>query len=91
MIAHTIPGLASHYCDRLANDDVENFYYAFQVTRGQKLIDFDLNKIKEAGYDPTTMLVITNSAELSEFRILNHDLVKKNSKLLELNLKPQVN
>ncbi|MFX3619082.1 MAG: beta-glucoside-specific PTS transporter subunit IIABC [Sporolactobacillus sp.] len=61
------------------------------VTRGQKLIDFDLNKIKEAGYDPTTMLVITNSAELGEFRILNHDLVKKNSKLLELNLKQQVN
>lgn len=39
-----------------------------RVTRGQKLIEFDLKKIKEKGYDTTTMLLITET---------NNRIVKK--------------
>ena len=31
-----------------------------KVKRGDTLIEFDLDKIKAAGYDPTTMMVVTN-------------------------------
>ncbi|MGG7142692.1 beta-glucoside-specific PTS transporter subunit IIABC [Clostridium nigeriense] len=54
-----------------------------KVTRGQKLIEFDLKKIKEKGYDPTTMLLITESNN----KILkkeNYRNVKNEDKVLEL-------
>lgn len=34
-----------------------------KVTAGQELIEFDLDKIKEAGYDPTIMMIITNTQD----------------------------
>lgn len=34
-----------------------------EIKAGQPLIKFDLEKIIELGYDPTTMFIITNSAE----------------------------
>lgn len=33
------------------------------VQQGQPLVTFDIDKIKEAGYDPTTSIVVTNSAD----------------------------
>ncbi|MGX6491400.1 beta-glucoside-specific PTS transporter subunit IIABC [Weissella cibaria] len=35
-----------------------------KVTQGQPLIDFDVDKIVAAGYDPTIIVVITNQGEL---------------------------
>lgn len=34
-----------------------------KVIAGQELIEFDLDKIKEAGYDPTIMMIITNTQD----------------------------
>jgi PTS system beta-glucosides-specific IIC component len=36
-----------------------------RVTAGQLLAEFDLGAIKEAGYNPTTIVVVTNSASYS--------------------------
>ena len=54
-----------------------------KVTRGQKLIEFDLNKIKEKGYDPTTMLLITE-ANNKTLKKENYRNVANEDKVLEL-------
>ena len=35
-----------------------------RVGRGEPLVDADLKVIRDAGYDPTTILVVTNTASL---------------------------
>ena len=35
-----------------------------RVSRGEPLVDVDLQVVREAGYDPTTILVVTNTASL---------------------------
>ncbi|WP_172254071.1 beta-glucoside-specific PTS transporter subunit IIABC [Saccharibacillus deserti] len=37
-----------------------------KVHAGDKLVEFDLEQIKAAGYDPTVMIVITNSGEYEQ-------------------------
>jgi beta-glucoside PTS system EIICBA component len=54
-----------------------------KVTRGQKLIEFDLKKIKEKGYDTTTMLLITE-ANNKTLRKENYRNVDNEDKVLEL-------
>lgn len=54
-----------------------------RVTRGQKLIEFDLKKIKEKGYDTTTMLLITE-ANSKTVRKENYRNVVNEDKVLEL-------
>lgn len=54
-----------------------------KVTRGQKLIEFDLNKIKEKGYDATTMLLITE-ANNKTLKKENYRNVANEDKVLEL-------
>lgn len=54
-----------------------------RVTRGQKLIEFDLKKIKEKGYDTTTMLLITE-ANGKTVRKENYRNVVNEDKVLEL-------
>ncbi len=46
-----------------------------EITKGQVLLDFDLEAIKQAGYDPTTMIVITNTAQYLD--ILPHEKPEK--------------
>ena len=41
-----------------------------QVTAGQKLMEFDLEKIRAAGYSTTTAVLLTNSDDFSAFREL---------------------
>ena len=36
-----------------------------RVDRGDPLVDVDLAAVREAGYDPTTILVVTNTASLT--------------------------
>ncbi|MHC5372379.1 beta-glucoside-specific PTS transporter subunit IIABC [Enterococcus sp. LJL120] len=33
------------------------------ITKGTKIVSFDLDKIKAAGYDPTTSIIVTNTAQ----------------------------
>ena len=37
-----------------------------KVKTGQPMIEFDLDKIKEEGFDPTTMVVVTNHENYAE-------------------------
>ena len=41
-----------------------------QVTAGQKLMEFDLEKIRAAGYSTTTAVLLTNSDDFAAFRVL---------------------
>lgn len=40
------------------------------VKKGQKLITFDINKIKAAGYSPITAVLLTNSDDYPEFKVV---------------------
>ncbi len=53
-----------------------------RVKKGQPLVKFNIDKIKESGYDLTTMLIVTNMDEVEEFAILEKELVTKDTKLL---------
>lgn len=54
------------------------------VQAGQPLISFNMDKIKEAGYDITTPLIVTNSDDYSEIRLLQEGTVDHNTKVLEI-------
>lgn len=43
------------------------------VRAGEQLASFDLEKIKESGYDPTTMVIITNSSRFSNISLDEED------------------
>lgn len=57
------------------------------VKKGQPLIKFDLEKIKEKGYDTTTMMVITNSKEFHGVDIEEYRHVKSGDKVMSLIVK----
>jgi PTS system sucrose-specific IIC component len=58
------------------------------VKKGDKLCHFDLGKIKELGYDPTVITVVTNTAEYAAVERIQHDKVHHGSKLIALTAKP---
>ena len=45
------------------------------VKRGQLLVSFDMDKIKEAGYDVTTPLIVTNSDDYRDVKALHEGVV----------------
>ena len=53
-----------------------------KVKAGDVLIEFDIEKIKKAGYDTTTMMIISNSEEYSDIEVLNLSEVKQNNDIL---------
>ncbi|HIU56263.1 MAG TPA: PTS glucose transporter subunit IIA [Candidatus Ornithomonoglobus merdipullorum] len=48
-----------------------------KVKMGQPLIEFDIDKIKAAGYDTTTMLVVTNNNDYDHVKIINTEAIEK--------------
>ena len=52
-----------------------------RVKTGQVMLTFDMEKIKEAGYDVTTPMIITNSDDYQEIRILKTGNVTKQDAL----------
>ncbi|MGC5772534.1 beta-glucoside-specific PTS transporter subunit IIABC [Paenibacillus pabuli] len=40
-----------------------------RITIGDKLVEFDLEQIKAAGYDPTVMVVVTNSYQYDQVQV----------------------
>ena len=54
------------------------------VKRGQLLISFDMEKVKAAGYDVTTPLIVTNSDDYKDVKILSEDSVTPSDKVLEI-------
>lgn len=57
------------------------------VKRGQELIKFDLEKIKEKGYDTTTMMIITNSGEFNNVNIDEYRHVSSDDRVMKLIMK----
>ena len=55
-----------------------------QVKKGQLLVSFDMDKIKEAGYDVTTPLIVTNSDDYRDVKILHEGMVTPEDKVLEI-------
>ena len=55
-----------------------------RVRTGQVMLTFDMEKIKEAGYDVTTPMIVTNSDDYQEIRILKTGNVTKKDAVLEI-------
>ena len=55
-----------------------------QVKKGQLLVSFDMDKIKEAGYDVTTPLIVTNSDDYKDVKVLYEGAVTFADKVLEI-------
>lgn len=55
-----------------------------RVRTGQVMLTFDMEKIKEAGYDLTTPMIITNSDDYREIKILKTGNVTKQDAVLEI-------
>ena len=55
-----------------------------RVRTGQVMLTFDMEKIKEAGYDVTTPMIVTNSEDYQEIRILKTGNVTKQDAVLEI-------
>ena len=54
------------------------------VKKGQLLVSFDMDKIKEAGYDVTTPLIVTNSDDYKDVKVLREGAVTSADKVLEI-------
>lgn len=54
------------------------------VKKGDLLIEFDINKIKQAGYDVTTPVIITNTDDYKDINVVVNGNVKPMDKLLEI-------
>lgn len=64
----------SHFTAYIKQNDV--------VSKGQLVLEFDLNKIKEEGYDLTSSITITNSSLFSKIDKTKKDTVKVGDELL---------
>ena len=54
------------------------------VKKGQLLISFDMDKIKEAGYDVITPLIVTNTDDYRDVKALHEGAVTPADKVLEI-------
>ena len=70
--------------------ELEGKYYTAHVKagdhvkKGQLLISFDMDKIKDAGYDMATPLIVTNSDDYKDVKILQEGSVTPSDKVLEI-------
>lgn len=55
-----------------------------QIKQGQLLVEFDMNKIKEAGYSLETPVLVTNYADLKEVKNTNATSVQLQETLIEV-------
>lgn len=56
------------------------------ILEGDVLATFDLEEIKKAGYDPTVILIITNSNEDTKVNYINDGKIDSNTPLLSVKL-----
>lgn len=55
-----------------------------QIKQGQLLVEFDMNKIKEAGYSLETPVLVTNYADLKDVKNTNASSVQLQETLIEV-------
>ena len=53
-----------------------------RVEEGQPLVKFNLDEIKVAGYDTTTMMLVTNMNEIEEMAVIANESVTKDKEIL---------
>jgi beta-glucoside PTS system EIICBA component len=76
---------------------LEGKYFTSHVKQGDKvavgdlLVEFDIAKINEAGYDTTTPVIVTNSANYSDITISTKGNVGENEPLLILDINAKEN
>lgn len=58
-----------------------------KVTKGQQLMTFDLEAIKEKGYDVTTMMMVTNHGEWGAINIDEYRHVNTGDRVMKLQMK----
>lgn len=69
---------------------LEGKYFRSYVEKGQHikqgdlLVEFDLEKIQEAGYDTTTMIVVTNSNDYLDVVPVNKKSINRADDLLAI-------
>ena len=56
----------------------------FRIKKGELLLKFDLNAIKNAGYDIVTPLIVSNTDEYSDITLLTNGQVKAMTPVLEV-------
>jgi len=61
-----------------------NVKQGYKVKKGDLLGTFDIEQIKDAGYDPTVMIVITNTMSYGDVDELNKDTVKAGDDIVAL-------
>lgn len=54
-----------------------------KVKKGQKLITFDIEKIKAAGYSPTTAVLLTNSDDYDAFKVVKTGKVNAGDEVID--------
>ncbi len=54
-----------------------------RVKKGQKLITFDIEKIKAAGYSPTTAVLLTNSDDYEDFKVVKTGAVNVGDEVMD--------
>lgn len=70
--------------------ELEGKYYTAHVKdgdhvkAGQLLISFEMEKIKEAGYDVTTPVIVTNSDDYKDVKLLKAGTVTQKTEVLEM-------
>ncbi|WP_313073467.1 beta-glucoside-specific PTS transporter subunit IIABC [Lacrimispora sp.] len=57
------------------------------VKRGDVLVEFDLEEIKRAGYDTTTLLLLTNTSEAVDIDITSFGHITQNDNLINIRRK----
>lgn len=55
------------------------------VNKGDLLLEFDMDYIKKAGYDITTPIIVTNTDDYSEVKVVGSDKVNPGDVLIEVN------
>ncbi|MDQ0176463.1 beta-glucoside-specific PTS transporter subunit IIABC [Bacillus chungangensis] len=63
-----------------------NVKHGDQVKVGDILIEFDIDKIKEAGYQVITPIIVTNSSHYTEITAIQKESVREQDKLLSLHI-----
>lgn len=57
-----------------------------KVKVGQKLMTFDISRIKAAGYSPTTAVLLTNSDDYSDFKVIKTGKIETMEKLFVIEI-----
>lgn len=55
-----------------------------KVKKGQKLIKFDIAKIKAAGYSSTTAVLLTNSDDYKACNVVKKGMAKQGEKIIDV-------